>query len=169
MKKYLLIGSLVANVVLAAVLLIPDKKIPSKKHSSASMVTSRQEPVFEAQEDIKRFVDTILPTYRERHQIDFVRAYTISSKDMLEVMGLDTNTICKYTACRAYLGLGEKEFKLYLTPVDAGRRDVFLNFKHKPTREVDESSYVLNLIAPCPNTCDKMSPLYNFRENGASN
>ncbi len=162
MKKTFLIGSLLLNVLLAVLLFIPDKKIPSKKHSF--MLTSRQEPIKDAQKDIKRFVDTIA-TYRDRHKVDFVRAYTISSIDMLEVMGLDTNVACKYTACRAYLGLGsDQQFKLYLTPVDEDKRDLFLSFKEdKPaSREIDSLSYVLNLIAPCPNTCDMESPLYKF-------
>lgn len=165
MKKTFLIGSLLLNVLLAVLLFIPGKKIPSKKHSF--MVTSRQEPVKVAQEDIKRFVDTFA-TYKDRYKVDFVRAYTISSIDMLEVMGLDTNMACKYDACRAYLGLAsDQQFKLYLTPVDTDERDIFLSFREDQpaSREIDSLSYVLNLIAPCPNTCDVDSPLYKFTKS----
>ena len=50
-----------------------------------------------------------------------------------------------------------------LTPIK-DNKDVFLNFKPATGATIDtnEYSYVLDLIAPCPNTCDKKSPLYNF-------
>ena len=71
---------------------------------------------------------------------------------------------CVYDSCRAYLGYDSNHhFKLYLTPIK-NQKDVFLNFN--PRKRVnsvpDNGSYVLDLIAPCPNTCDTASALYTF-------
>lgn len=174
MKKSFLIGSLLLNVLLVVLLFTVNRKkhgetTLSKKTHSAFMVTSRQDPIKEAQEDVRHFVDSVVGKFHVRYEYDFVRAFTISAKDMLEVMGLDTNTVCNYYACRAYLGLDhDNQFKMYLTPVDVENgRDLFLNHnRDRATTDVDSFSYVLDLIAPCPNTCDYNSPLYNFSKLG---
>lgn len=168
MKTSFIIGSLVLNALLGVLLFNASRKNNSQScHTITSQglsLTSRQEKFKVAHSDVQRFVDSIVN--KDRSDRDFVRAFTISAIDMLEVMGLDSTTRCKYNQCRAYLGLtAENQFKLYLTPIEKGR-DVFLNFKSAhpgaTTRDTNENSYVLNLIAPCPNTCDTRSPLYNF-------
>ena len=112
-------------------------------------------------DNVRRFV-----TVFDSTDHDLLRAYTISGHDMLQVMGADTTVMkqCVYDSCRAYLGYDSNHhFKLYLTPIK-NQKDVFLNFN--PRKRVnsvpDNGSYVLDLIAPCPNTCDTASALYTF-------
>ncbi|MBC9812769.1 hypothetical protein H9Y05_09825 [Crocinitomicaceae bacterium CZZ-1] len=170
MKKSFLIGSLLLNALLVVLLLTVDRTKGSchRINFQGESFTSRQENFKTAHTDVKRFYDSIVK--QDASQRDFVRAFTISAMDMLEVMGLDSTTKCTYEQCRAYLGLtADDQFKLYLTPIK-DNKDVFLNFKPATGATIDtnEYSYVLDLIAPCPNTCDKKSPLYNFSKPEAS-
>jgi len=168
-NRIFLFGSLLLNALLAVLLLISYEKQKNQTYSlsdpSQFPLTSRQHPFKDAEMDVKHYVDQVSARDTVRRQ-GFVRAFTISAIDMLEVLGLDTTQVktCKYKACRAYLGLNKEkdEFKLFLTPVK-GEKDIFLRHKGEPSEKIDESSYVLNLIAPCPKTCDSASPLYKFR------
>lgn len=165
MKKSFLIGSLLLNALLVVLLLTMNRKQNSCHPISfqGESFTSRQEKFKVAYDDVKRFYDSVVD--KDASNRDFVRAFTISAIDMLEVMGLDSSTQCTYDQCRAYLGLtANDQFKLYLTPVK-DNKDVFLNFNPATaaTPDTNEGSYLLDLIAPCPNTCDKKSPLYRFK------
>lgn len=169
MKKTILIISLSLNAVCILLLIL---FIPRNPENSVHPVTSadfrviiphevRETDFQEAYGNIRNLVSE----YKGRHMdSSLVRAYRISSLDMLQVMGLDTSLIkdCSYHYCRAYLGLDEKkQFRLYLTPVK-NNRDVFLNHdsSKKPSSQPDDKSFLLDLIAPCPKTCDYSSPLY---------
>lgn len=167
-KKIFLSVSLLLNALLAVLLFISYEKQKNQTYSlsdsSQFSLTSRQYSFEDAEKDVKHYVDQVAGRDTIRRH-GFVRAFTISAIDMLEVLGLDTTQVktCKYNECRAYLGLTTKdEFKLFLTPVK-GDKDIFLRHKGDPSRVIDESSYVLDLIAPCPKTCDAASPLYKFR------
>lgn len=117
--------------------------------------TARYVPIDHAIDSVQAFVNA---------HPGMARAFTISSKDMLQVMGLDTNTTCGFDSCRAYLGMGNNNnFKLYLTPVKNGE-DMFYSTIGAPTHDPDKNCYVLDLIAPCPKTCDELSPLYTFKK-----
>lgn len=98
-----------------------------------------------------------------------IRAFTIRSIDLLEVMGLPIDSLqlssaIKYEHARIYLGLdSNNQFKLYLTPVvnaqlsetnPKGGQDVFLRGAFQGTTgEVQEGEYVMDFSAPCPKTC----------------
>ncbi|TND08345.1 MAG: hypothetical protein FD123_2376 [Bacteroidetes bacterium] len=94
-----------------------------------------------------------------------IRAYTIHAGDMLEALGMPAadSAICQYKHARVYIGLDYNySFKLYFTPVDSASLG-----GDNPVAGVDVilqdslgKSYVLDLNAPCPNTCDVNSPLY---------
>jgi hypothetical protein len=111
-----------------------------------------------------------------------IRAYTIRAEELFAAMGMpDTlanSALCKYKHIRVYLGFQEKKgFKLFLVPVEGanisgtdsskwvGGRDLMLDsngtaIRHVPgkaTLPTDE--FVLDLNAPCPNTCAADSSL----------
>jgi hypothetical protein len=99
-----------------------------------------------------------------------IKAYTIRAEDLLEAMGMPASyaadtTICKYNHVRVYIGLDAKyKFKLFFTPVTGadlcqsnGGTDKIL---YDSTAAMP-FQYVLDLNAPCPNTCGSGgSPLY---------
>lgn len=173
-KNYIILGLLLLNLVLIGYLVIcrtPEKggSLSGQTFYGYTTDFARQVDLPDAMKDIKHWKD-----FQEEHKIN-IRAYKISSLNMLQVMGLDTALIssCKYTSCRAYIGLNDdKEFKLYMTPISEEKdakgkseQDVFF-FKDgsrdaTPKPDVkSKQNYVLNLIAPCPKTCDYKSPLY---------
>ena len=164
-KKLLLISSLVLNCTLVILLFFQfsGKDSQTKQHHSPIVnLTSHKDSLIAVLENVQRFV-----TVFDSTDHDLLRAYTISSHDMLQVTGADTAVMkqCVYDSCRAYLGYDSNHhFKLYLTPVK-NQRDVFLNFdlRKRVSSVPDKNSYVLDLIAPCPNTCDTASVLYTFK------
>jgi hypothetical protein len=93
-----------------------------------------------------------------------VRAYTVRALDLIEVLGLDPadTSLCKFKHARAYLGFDSKgQFKLYLTPVVGADLDKEPLIPGRDTILRDDAGeFVLDLNAPCPMTCDKLSPLY---------
>lgn len=116
-----------------------------------------------------------------------VESYTIRAVDLLAAMGLPPeladSSICRFKHIRVYLGFQEKVgFKLYLVPVDnaclkgkdpskwnAGM-DVILDKEANPilanidsTGTAAYDQYVLDLNAPCPNTCPQPGPLKVYR------
>jgi hypothetical protein len=134
---------------------------PKKEAVTSNLLKSSvRVPLKDAQDNIVRFNNMCL----EKFGSVPIRAYTIHAADLLEVLGLDVSdtTKCKYKYARAYLGLdSSNDFKLYLTPIDSADlssspkkagKDVILKDK--------DGSYVLDLNAPCPMTCDFTSPLY---------
>lgn len=169
-KKIFLLGSLLLNALLVVLLFVSygkqkNQTVYSLSDTSQFLKTSNHYPFKDAEKDVKYYVDQVAGRDTIRKQ-GFVRAFTISAIDMLEVLGLDTTQVktCKYRECRAYLGLNKDKdtFKLFLTPIKDGK-DIFLRHGGDPSRVIDTSSYVLDLIAPCPKTCDAASPLYKFR------
>lgn len=176
MKKTILIISLLLNVVgiLLLVILLPKRQISCEttRKSAFSKIVPHESREVDFQDALKN-IRNLVAEYNEK-DVDgsVVRAYRISSLDMLQVMGLDTALIreCSYRYCRAYLGLDErKNFRLYLTPVE-NERDVFLNYdpSKKPSTQPDDKSFLLDLIAPCPKTCDYKSPLYTLSDTSSS-
>ncbi|WP_343606176.1 hypothetical protein [Fluviicola sp.] len=178
MKKTILIGSLVLNVVLAIFVV---RSLTSKEAAhleSASTETgkgneTRQEMVKEGARSLyvsgtanEVKIDVAIDNLKRFYlKYKDLRAYKISAVDMMEVMGIDSTAVTpKYNFCRAYLGLETSgNFKLYLTPVVANY-DVFFNDTNPDAGKAQKNSYVLDLIAPCPNTCDTSSPLYTFNK-----
>lgn len=167
MKKAIIIGSVALNAILGVLLFNKSKAESAPMAQTLGPNTSqpvkdripseRREKFKNANDDIQRYFDSIVVKYENQRQ--FVKAYTISAIDMLEVMGLDTNTVVSYDNCRAYLALSaNNEFKMYLTPILKGS-DHFLNYKSTTaTADTNANSYMLDLIVPCPNTCDYKSP-----------
>lgn len=164
-KKLLLISSLILNCVLIVLLLFnPFKKAPETTFPLTSL-TSHQDSLATAIGNIEHFVNTF-----DSAGNNIVRSYTIAGTDMLQVMGVSPEAVKNqlYDSCRAYLGYdANNHFRLYLTPVK-NNRDVFLNFisGKSGSRTPNSSSYVLDLIAPCPNTCDSTSALYTCKMPG---
>ncbi|WP_462247648.1 hypothetical protein [Ekhidna sp.] len=113
--------------------------------------------------------------------IDPIRAFTIRSVDLVEVMGMKMNVLkkAKYRHVRIYMGLDEStgEFKIYLTPVKGAKlsagvpgTDVILNGPYSGDDGDDggdgeladgDGPYVFDFSKPCPNACDPNSPLNN--------
>lgn len=123
-----------------------------------------------AESDIQHYVDSC---YRYFTSINLppttcdsiVRSYTVTSHDMLGVLGVKRTGECAFPfdSCRVYLGLDTKnKFKLYMTPVNKDGNDTILSFMDggKATQ------FVYDLNAPCPSTCDYSSPLYkNYKRS----
>lgn len=159
----LLIGSIILNLALGIILFTCcfDKKSHESGETAYPLpgLTSHQDSLKAAIKNVHRFINT----FDSAGTNNIVRAYTISSVDMLQVLGVNPETIrSNYDSCRAYLGYDENNlFRLYLTPIK-NNRDVFLNFQSSRggTGAPNGSSYVMDLIAPCPNTCDSLSVLY---------
>lgn len=100
-----------------------------------------------------------------------IKAFTIHAADMLEALGIPKSykdsVLCKYKHARAYIGLdSENKFKLFFTPVNGADlcaqtpnagTDVILADTVKGVAQ----PYVMDLNAPCPNTCDPQTPLTN--------
>jgi hypothetical protein len=104
-----------------------------------------------------------------------ISAYTIRAIDLLGALGLPATLgdSARYKHIRMYIGYRQNSgFKLYLVPVDSaslagtdpsqwrGGYDVLLDSvgkgipRHKMNLRNDtETGYVLDLNAPCPNTC----------------
>lgn len=156
MKKTILIASVLLNVVLAVLVIMPlvskeEIKKEIRKHYLSS--TANEVNINDAIDHVKAF----------NKKYSYIRAYKISALDMMEVMGIDTVAVQpRYTSCRAYLGLDpEGKFRMYLTPVE-NNVDMFFCPTDSVACPAKPTSYVLDLIAPCPNTCDYTSPLYTF-------
>jgi hypothetical protein len=90
-----------------------------------------------------------------------LRAFTLHTVDLFEGLGLNIENCPIDTTdhLRGYLGMRpDGEFKFYFVkvvgahlPDDAG---------HDTCIVYDGEEYVLDLNAPCPNTCDYTSPFY---------
>lgn len=127
-------------------------------------------PLSTAQEYI-RVYDSICDTVFKKVPI---RAYTVRSEDLIAAMGLpdSVDSLVAHKFIRVYLGydLAHKPhagFKLFIVPVDdaslagndpanwKGGSDVYLDDNGKVIGPGDPASTpnVLDLNAPCPNTC----------------
>ena len=92
-------------------------------------------------------------------------AFTISAIELFEALGMSVPTPPpSFGNIRIYLGIDNStgEFKLYITPVTGNVNVPGLagNDFILPDNEQGSNAYVLELIYPCPNTCDVTSPLY---------
>lgn len=109
-----------------------------------------------------------------------IKSFTVRAVDLFGAMGMPgkyaDNSICKYPHIRVYLGYDVKlsTFKLYVVPVEGADlvknipgKDIILDKNGNPITlkgkigDGDDDEYVLDLNAPCPNTCDPTSPLMN--------
>jgi hypothetical protein len=119
-------------------------------------------PLEEALADIKHYQDSCEGFFNGAVPI---RSYTIHASDMLMAMGLDPSTVeCPFTHARVYIGLNDSShFKLFFTPVIGAelKGGVMNPGRDTILRNADGNQYVMDLNAPCPNTCDDTSPLYN--------
>jgi|GEM_PF-1448090 len=115
-----------------------------------------------------------------------IKAYTIRAVDLLGALGMPGNladsSVCKYKHIRVYIGYRPKVgFKLFIVPVDSAQlsrnnntpsiagTDVILDSLGKCYKghhhgskgllTAYDNQYVLDLNAPCPNTCDVTTPL----------
>jgi hypothetical protein len=123
-----------------------------------------------AMADVQRYQDTC----RIKFGKDPINAYTIHAEDLVAALGwpkMNMDSV-KYKYVRAYLGLNSNnEFKLYIVPVFGadlsnpdkskwiGGDDVFFDStgtgipSKKGLKSSEDEGYVLDLNAPCPNTC----------------
>lgn len=105
-----------------------------------------------------------------------IKSYTIRAADLLGALGMDPDLVnsdsCKFKHIRAYIGYQNGTgFKLFLVPVKGaniggtderswtGGEDVPLDNNGNPIdaeeRQLGVVENVLDLNAPCPNTCGK--------------
>jgi hypothetical protein len=96
-----------------------------------------------------------------------IKAYTIRSVDLLEVLGISARTQVDYPAVRVYLGMDlNNHFRLFLTPVEGADlnngtagEDKILSGKYKHgLADVVSGQYVLDFTSPCPATCPASGP-----------
>lgn len=160
MKKTILIASVLLNVVLAILVIIP---FTSKEEVTKEEVKDTVHKYYSSNTANEVNINAAIDNLENLHNYDtLLRAYTISARDMMQVMGMDTTKKPRYTSCRAYLGLDSLgNFRMFLTPIK-DTKDVFFNPSSTLAGPAKSTSYVLDLIAPCPNTCDTQSPLYTF-------
>jgi hypothetical protein len=106
-------------------------------------------------------------TYMKGLGKPYVQAFTISSMDFIEALGLPVaeNDSVEFKHIRLYLGLDEssKEFKLYITPVvgaslkkdsvRAGKDHYLCQSSRNGSAILSEDGYMLDFALPCPNTC----------------
>jgi hypothetical protein len=112
-----------------------------------------------------------------------IESYTIRAVDLLAAMGMPAtladSSICRFKYVRVYMAFRNKVgFKLYIMPVDnaclkgndpskwKGGNDVLLDKNGNPimipldsTAIASDDEYLLDLNAPCPNTCPSGKPL----------
>ena len=118
-----------------------------------------------AKSDIHRYDDACRDFFNDSVPI---RAFTVRAADLFEALGMPVAYYdsVKYQHARVYLGLDAyKHFKIFFTPVADANLDPGVM---SPGKDIilqglpgdGKAKYVLDLNAPCPNTCDTQSPLY---------
>lgn len=131
-----------------------------------------------ASADIKSF-DSLVCTMKKNNIIT-PKAYTIHNCDLLRAMGMSCDSATDMHV-RVYLGYhAGVGLKLFVVPakdviksaltdsITAAGTDYFLDSTGAIVRYNSNSGAtynVLDLNAPCPNTCDKGSPLYKVKYN----
>lgn len=165
MKKNLFLPISIAVLLFSACQNTPTETAaePEKKAPTAVAATSMDTvPLATAIQNIKHYQDSCLAFFNNNIPI---KAYTIHADDMLMALGIDPSTVeCQYSHARVYIGLNDSsEFKLYFTPVvDANLQpDVMAAGRDTILSDADGNKFVMDLNAPCPNTCDNTSPLSN--------
>jgi hypothetical protein len=152
-----------------------EKPAEEKSGASAPVRASHVEentmvrvPLTEAMGNVARYDSVSSAVFGSMGAAVPLKAYTVHAADLFESLGMPASyvdsAVCVYHHVRVYLGLDSaNNFKLYFTPVTGASlsdsrpsagTDYFLT---------DERGmrYVMDLNAPCPNTCDVTSPLYN--------
>lgn len=137
---------------------VPDKQV---QLMSSSVITMDTVPLASALANVKHYLDSCTKYLGEAP----IKAYTIHANDMLMALGINPDSVhCGYTHARVYLGLNpDNEFKLYFTPVVGANLDPSVMDAGRDTilSDADGNLYVMDLNAPCPNTCDVSSPFYS--------
>lgn len=123
-------------------------------------------PLTTAQNDIAYFDSLCQQTLGS----DPIKAYTIRAVDLVTALGMDTTYTSEYQYIRVYLGYRRSNgmnkdtgFKLYIVPVEGanlanhvGGYDIILDSIGKSVGKnpgIGNNTFVLDLNAPCPNTC----------------
>lgn len=170
MKKNTIQGILLAaGIFLLAVTGCKDRpdqqKEPMKESDYRGQVFTDTVRLTSAEADIQHYVNTC---YKYLGDTVPIRSYSINKSDLFGVLGVTSVPDCAYDHCRVYIGLtSENKFKLYMTPTEWGPapnnpKDSL--YKDKiPYDSVHRCSYLYDLNAPCPSTCDKFSKLYKVR------
>jgi hypothetical protein len=166
MKKYPFIFPLAFAVLFSACqnTATDTSSAPEKagKHAVATTTSMDTVPLETALMNIKHYQDSCRAFFNNDVPI---QAYTIHAQDMLMALGIDPSTVeCRYKHARVYIGLNDSsEFKLYFTPVVGAdlQPDAMAAGRDTILKDADGNSFVMDLNAPCPNTCDSNSPLYN--------
>jgi len=97
---------------------------------------------------------------------NLIKAYLLRTEDIFEALGIvfQQPPSMSYARVRVYLGMlqtttdTDTVYKLFLVPVDSSGKDVILN--GPITSGGPNVDYVFDFNTPCPNTCDKTSPLF---------
>lgn len=165
MKKFPFFFSLALAVLFSACQNTTDApSAPEKAEQPAPVTATTMDtvPLETALMNIKHYQDSCAAFFNGTVPI---RAYTIHAEDMLLALGIDPSKVeCRYSHARVYIGLNDSSrFKLYFTPVlDADLHPDAMNAgRDTILRDADGNQFVMDLNAPCPNTCDVQSPLYN--------
>lgn len=159
LKVFLLMG---AFLLFLAGCKSKSDKGPAGEPSYRGAVYTDTVSLTSAQEDIQHYVNTC---YKYLKDTVPIRSYTINKSDLLGVLGVTEVPDCKYDHCRVYIGLTkENKYKLYMTPTEwacspVNSKDSLYRDKI-PYDSIHKRSYLYDLNAPCPSTCDKYSKLY---------
>jgi hypothetical protein len=165
MKKSILTAAIMISLMITQSCKTEVKTEEKKEEKTGTPVkrlltSSFHVPLAEAQVNIARYVDKCTELFGNVP----IRAYTISAEDLVQALGMDTvePIPCRYKHIRAYLALDSLfNFKMYITPVEGANLAAVPKIAGTDVILSDESGeYVLDLIAPCPATCDFTSPLY---------
>jgi hypothetical protein len=116
-------------------------------------------PLTDAQVCIQRYLDLC---YENGIQ-HINRAFNVKKEDAMKALGIDPTVAATYDSFRAYIGIASNDlvgetYKLFLVPVNSEGKDVILTGIIENNGQ--EVQYVYDFNTPCPNTCDKESPLY---------
>lgn len=120
-------------------------------------------PLSTAETCIHNYKDA-LHTQFNTPKSNIIKGFTIHAEELLEALGIE-GVKPKHPKVRVYLGKnqGDRAFdmRLFLTPVNAEGKDIILTGPIMNGLTDVVEPYVFDLNAPCPNTCDTSSPLYN--------
>lgn len=120
-------------------------------------------PLAEAEKDIKSYKKMMTDKLKV-HQKNVLKAFTIDAQELMDILGISGSTPA-FPQIRVYLGKsnGDEAYdmKLFMTPVNSQGKDVILTGNSEGKTLTESDPYVYDFIAPCPNSCDPDSPLYN--------
>jgi len=99
---------------------------------------------------------------------DLIKGYLLRTYDLFAALGIDGADRIEHVHVRVYLGMEpgtdgrtdtDNVYKLFLVPVDIDGKDIIPVGPIVPGG--DDVQFVYDFNTPCPNTCDKTSPLFN--------